>query len=182
MPEPVLLVETPRAQSTQHRFLTSRATLSSGEAAALLDKVRQATPTLLEADIYLITGANFLAVQRRVVQRQSQRLGLEILILMGIDVTRLKEDQRQIVIDCLAQRLRDLEKILLDQSWPSDIMVVSHPVLAEWVHEHFSTLPTHVEQTLALNEATSFLWWFRLILILGWSLVFYLTLATIFSW
>lgn len=182
MADPVLLVETPRAQSTQHRFLTSRATLSSGEAAAFLDNVRRGTPTLLEGDIYLITGANFLAVQRRVVQRQTQRLGLEILILLGINVPKLKDDQRQSVIDCLAQRLRDLEKILLDERWPSDIMVVSHPVLSKWVQEYFSTLPTHVEQSVALNEATSFPWWFRLILMVGWSLVVYLVLATIFSW
>lgn len=92
-------------------------------------------------------GANFVAVRRQVEQRLptgTVRLGVEILLLAGIDYPQLTPAQKQHLGVILHQRLADLEQLIARIAWAHErqgLRVIREEFTA-WVQaDHLAELP-----------------------------------------
>lgn len=93
------------------------------------------------------TGANFVAIRRQVEQHLptgTVRLGVEILLLAGVDYPQLTAAQQQRLAAILRQRLVDLEQLIAHIAWAHERqgLRVIREELAAWVEaDHLAELP-----------------------------------------
>lgn len=92
---PYLIIETPRAGPWNHRFIISQpGALNEVQLGSYIAAARSQT-----------SGADYLAVHRTVVQRQTGRQGEEMLALVGLEVGALGAGQQTALHDMLTQLL-----------------------------------------------------------------------------
>ncbi len=134
MNKPQLVAETPRAGKWNHRFIAAQnGSLSDSEVAKMIAAARR-NPQ----------GDDYLAVSADTAQSVSGRTGKEILVLMGVDVKKLSDSQRQQIIAQLDQRLADLATLVTEEiDWDKNgqAILIKRPELGEW-EKGFGDLPT----------------------------------------
>jgi len=142
MNKPQLIAETPRAGKWNHRFIAAPdGSLSDSEIKKILAAARS-NPQ----------GDDYLAVS--VETAESGRTGKEILVLVGVDVKKLSESQRQQIVTQLKQRLPNLATLVTEIDWDRAILLRRRE-LGEW-EKGFGDLPIFVPET----EQNNRIWWF----------------------
>ncbi|TGO03326.1 hypothetical protein PN36_08200 [Candidatus Thiomargarita nelsonii] len=124
MNKPQLIAETPRAGKWNHRFIAAQdCSLSDSEIKKIVAAARR-NPQ----------GDDYLAVSVKTAQSVSGRTGNEILVLVGVDVKKLSETQRQQIVTQLEQRLADLATLVTEINWDRDgqAILVKRRELGEW--------------------------------------------------
>jgi hypothetical protein len=128
-----LVAQTPRAGDLNHRLLVAAdSNLSESEVAQLLDEAAR-NPQ----------GENYLAVSaEKIKQVKSHRTGTEILVLVGVDVKRLSDGQRQQIMAQLRQQLDELASLVTSTiDWSQEKhLLIRREELAKW-EEAFQGLP-----------------------------------------
>jgi len=135
MNKPQLVAETPRAGKWNHRFIAAQnGSLSDSDVAKIVTAARKNQ----QSDDYLAVSAD-------TTQSLSGRTGKEILVLTGVDVKKLSNNQRQQIVAQLEQRLADLATLVTEEiDWDKNgqaILLIKRPELGEW-EKGFSDLPT----------------------------------------
>ena len=131
-----LIVETPRGGEAGHRFLTSRDDMGESEVALTAAAASQNA-----------VGRTYISVSRQVTQRilnGAVREGTERMILVGLDVGRLRPEQIEQVKSELTTLLPSLDNLIESMDWPSDnrSSVIARMELRHWVaSEAFGHLP-----------------------------------------
>ncbi len=141
MNKPQLVAETPRAGKWNHRFIAApNGSLSDSEVAKMIAAARR-NPQ----------GDDYLAVSAETTQSMSGRTGKEILVLTGVDVKKLSDNQRQQIIAQLGQQLIDLATLVTEKiDWDKEgqAILVKRPELGEW-EKGFVGLPIFTPQQKA---------------------------------
>ena len=116
MAEIQYLGQTTRAGQSNHRFLVgSTSSISLAEVIGIVDAARD---QLGEAED--VSGPDFLAVRRRVTQTsEERRVGWDVLVLWGINVSALDVDQRHNLEGILRQHSSDLAQLITCINWDS---------------------------------------------------------------
>lgn len=135
MNKPQLIAETPRAGKWNSRFLAAPdGSLSDSEVAKIVTAARR-NPK----------GDDYLAVSADRAQLLSGRTGKEILVLVGVDVKKLSETERQQIFKQLEQRLNEDLATLVTEGidWDRDgqALLVKRRELGDW-EKGFDGLPT----------------------------------------
>ncbi len=138
MNKPQLVAETPRAGKWNHRFIAAQnGSLSDSEVAKMIAAARR-NPQ----------GDDYLAVIAETTQSMSGRTGKEILVLTGVDVKKLSDNQHQQIVAQLEQRLADLATLVTEEiDWDKEgqAILVKRPELGEW-EKGFVGLPIFTPQ------------------------------------
>ncbi len=127
-----LFVETPRAGELGHRFLVA------GNDQA---RERQIAEYVKSVDKDVSVGANFIGVARSVRQHSGTaiRTGREIIVLAGVDVSRITGPSRDQLLTTLQKHLDRLEHLVLRGiDWsrlPNAELVVRSAELSQWLDE-----------------------------------------------
>lgn len=127
-----LFAETPRAGDLGHRFLVAGKDQTPE---------RQIAEYLKSVDKDVSFGANFIGVARSVQQHSgiAVRTGREIIVLAGVDVSRIPRSSRDKVLTLLRDLLDRLERLVLNGvDWsrlPRADLVVRNPELSRWLDE-----------------------------------------------
>jgi hypothetical protein len=139
MRSPVLIAETPFANGLGPLFL---APPGRGVDATIISDYIRLTQDV-EADITEIEGEDYLAARHIVTDNQTGATAAETLLLVGIDVDRLSDEERDEILDQLVERLEVLGDALAALDWREirDNPVVEMSELEEWHESTWDVLP-----------------------------------------
>jgi hypothetical protein len=135
---PILIAETPRAGKWNHRYIGPQGSeISSDQAATIFESVRASENR---------GGDNYMAITSGPVRQVdgTSRIGVETLVLYGIDTRKLGPNEKGAVKRELTALIDQLAILVTEQiQWDTEgtDLVVKRKELAEW-QSFFSRLPT----------------------------------------
>ncbi len=134
MTRPTLIAETPNAPGRGHRFLVEPAAgVSDTVAAAVVGWCRRSPAGV---------GDSWVGATAAVVQTATGRPAKAVLVLAGIDTSRLTVAERAAIRTALAARLAGLDAVVAGIDWSkSGGLAVESAALAGWCDPAWRSLP-----------------------------------------